>query len=114
MSLACEDLAERIRQCLGDPPGLREQRMFGGVAFMLHGNMMVGATREGALLVRVGKAGYAAALAEAGAEPMEMGGRHLPGFVVVGGDALEDPDLLDRWLARARALVLTLPPKADR
>lgn len=111
MSMALDELAERIRTLL--PPGLHpvEKKMFGGIAFMVDGNMLVCPTREGALIVRVGKQGMAAALEKPGAEMMDMAGRSMSGFVVLPGDALEDDDVLADWLATAHAFVRTLPPK---
>jgi TfoX/Sxy family transcriptional regulator of competence genes len=111
MSLASEALAERIRDRLLTVPNWREQKMFGGIIFMLDGNMLLGPTKEGSLLVRVGKDGYADALEEPGAEPMRMAERTMNGFVEVSGDVLEDDEVLDAWIARARAFVATLPPK---
>lgn len=111
MSMAREDLADRIRALL--PPGLRttEKRMFGGIAFMVDGNMLICPLRDGALMVRVGKDGMAAALERPGAEIMEMSGRAMGGFVVVSGDAIEDDDDLADWISSAHAFVRTLPPK---
>jgi TfoX/Sxy family transcriptional regulator of competence genes len=104
-------LAERIRFILGDRPGLVEQKMFGGIAFMQHGNMVVAPMKPGSLLVRVGKAGMEAALARPGAAPMTMSGRTMGGFVEVSADAIEDDDQLAEWLALADAFVASLPPK---
>lgn len=104
-------LAERVGDHLGDRPGLARQKMFGGFCFMLHGNMLVCPTRDGALIVRVGKEGMEAALARPGAAPMDMNGRSMAGFVVVSGDAIEDEDDLAQWLDLAEAFVITLPPK---
>lgn len=111
MSMAREELADRIRALL--PPGLhpREKRMFGGIAFMQDGNMLVCPLKDGALLVRVGKDGMDAALARPGAEIMEMSGRTMGGFVVVSGDAIEDHEDLAGWISTAHAFVRTLPPK---
>ena len=111
MSMALEELADRIRGLLPDRRGLVEKKMFGGIAFMLDGNMLVCPTREGALIVRVGKDNMTDALAQPGAETMEMGGRAMSGFVVLAGDAIEDDDALAAWLGRARAFVSTLPAK---
>lgn len=110
MSMASEDLAERLRLLL---PGanIREKKMFGAIAFMQDGNMLVAPMKDGGLLVRVGKDGMAEALARPGAAIMDMGGRTMGGFVVVSGDAVEDDEHLESWLARARAVVATLPPK---
>lgn len=111
MSMASEELADRIRALL--PPGanVREQKMFGGIAFMLDGNMLVCPTKEGAMIARVGKDGMAEALERPGAGLMDMGGRSMSGFVVVSGDAIEDDDDLAGWIDTARAFVAGLPPK---
>lgn len=109
--LAVEELSERIRAQIGDRPGVREQRMFGGVAFMVHGNMLVGPMKGGGLLVRVGKDGFEDALQRPGAEPMMMKGRAMSGFVEVSGDAIETDEALADWIALADAFVATLPPK---
>ena len=108
---AVEELADRIRTILTSSAGITEKRMFGGVAFMLHGNMLVGPTNTGGLLVRVGKEAYADALEQPGAGPMMFTGKEMPGFVDVAGDALEDDEALREWIDRARAFVTTLPPK---
>ena len=80
------------------------------LAIMLDGNMVVCPTKEGSLIVRVGKDGMEEAL-RAGATPMEMGGRTMSRFVLVTGDALEDDEALANWVARAVAFVRTLPAK---
>lgn len=110
MSLAREELADRIRQLLPPHALVREKRMFGGIAFMLNGNMLVGPLKDGTLMVRVGKDGMAEAL-ERGAAPMTMGDRTMAGFVMVTGDLLEDDDGLAAWIERARRFVDTLPPQ---
>jgi TfoX/Sxy family transcriptional regulator of competence genes len=111
MSEASEHLADRIRSVLGDRYVFREQKMFGGVAFMLNGNMFVGPMKEGGLLVRVGKKNYQQALARPGARPMTMGGRTMNGFIEVEADAIEDNDDLAAWVDYAIAHVETLPAK---
>lgn len=111
MSLASEDLSDRIRLLLADRPGLSEQKMFGGRAFMLHGNMLVAPMKDGSLLVRVGKDNCEGGLTRPGAAPMQMGGRTMSGFVQVSGDAIEDDDVLHDWIGLARSFVDTLPPK---
>lgn len=111
MSMASEDLAERIRALLPADEHVVEKKMFGGIAFMLQGNMLVCPTREGSLIVRVGKEGMASALTIPGADIMDMGGRSMSGFVVVSGDAVEDEFALGEWIDRARSFVKTLPPK---
>ncbi len=111
MSLASEELSDRIRNRLDPRLAITEQKMFGGRCFMLNGNMLVGPMKEGGLLVRVGKEGYAAALALPGARPMTMGGKTMSGFVEVSGDMLEDDEVLLDWIELARSFVETLPAK---
>ena len=111
MSLASEDLSDRIRGLLDPRLAITEQKMFGGRCFMLAGNMLVCPTKEGSLLVRVGKAGYDGALALPGARPMTMGARTMAGFVEVTGDVLEDDEVLLDWIELARSFVETLPAK---
>lgn len=110
MSMASEELANRIRDLLPDP-AIREQKMFGGIAFMLAGNMLVGPMKDGSLLVRVGKEGMDKALALPGASIMTMGSKTMTGFVVVSGDAIEEDFALGEWIDRAHTFVKTLPPK---
>lgn len=111
MSMASDDLAERIRTLLPPADPIREQKMFGAIAFMLAGNMLVAPMKDGTLLVRTGKDGQADALTQPGAGVMSMTGRTMSGYVQVSGDAIEEDDVLAAWIARARAFVLTLPPK---
>ncbi len=110
MSLALEELSERIRALTPDLD-LVEKKMFNGRAFMHRGNMLVCPIKDGTLLVRVGKDGMAAALERPGAGPMIMNGRTMGGFVFVSGDAIEEDDALQDWIATARAFVDTLPAK---
>jgi hypothetical protein len=102
-------LAERIRDRLADVPGVAEQKMFGGLAFLTGGNLAVG-VRGDDLMARIGEAGTAAAVAMPGVRPCEMGSRTMRGWILVDGEALDD-EALDTWLATARAFVADLPPK---
>ena len=111
MSMASQELADRIRLLLAHDPHISERRMFGGTAFMWHGNMLVGPMKDCGMLVRCGKQAYAATLALPGAAPMDFTGRTMSGFVLVAGDAIEDDDRLAQWVEIARAFVKTLPPK---
>ena len=111
MSLASEELSDRIRTLLDPRLAVTEQKMFGGRCFMLSGNMLVGPMKDGSLLVRVGKEGYEAALALPGARPMTMGSKTMSGFVEVSGDVLEDDEVLLDWIELARGFVETLPAK---
>jgi TfoX/Sxy family transcriptional regulator of competence genes len=104
-------LAEKLRAALS-AKGLSEQKMFGGIGFMLNGNMIAGASKRG-LLLRVGKERYAEALARSGARPMEMRGRPVEGYVRIDAASLNEAALLS-WLALARAYVEALPPKAKK
>ena len=111
MSMASEELADRIRLQLAHDPDISERRMMGGIVFMAHGNMLVGPMKDGGLLVRCGKEAYDATLELPGAAPMAFTGRTMGGFVVVAGDAIEDDESLAQWIEIARAFVRTLPPK---
>jgi TfoX/Sxy family transcriptional regulator of competence genes len=107
-----EDLAERMRAVLGATGALREVRMFGGLCFMLNGNMLAGTSKRG-LLVRVGKDQHSDALARPGAKPMEMAGRSMEGYIFVD-PAPRDERALRDWLELAIAFVETLPPKLPK
>jgi hypothetical protein len=105
-----EGLAERVRALLGDDPDIAEKRMFGGLAFLLHGNMAVGVTGED-LMVRVGPDATDAALARPGARLFDMTGRPMRGWVVVAGPAVTEDDTLAEWVAWGRAFAAGLPAK---
>jgi hypothetical protein len=101
---------EILRDALSDTPGITEKKMFGGVCFMLDGNMLCGVHRGGGMF-RVGPDRYAAALDVEGARPMDFTGRPMKGFVDVGEDLLGDTRRLDQMMALARGFVGSLPPK---
>jgi hypothetical protein len=107
-----EGLAERMRVALAGSGAVREVRMFGGLCFMLNGNMVAGTSKRG-LLVRVGKDQQPNALARPGAKRMEMTGRPMEGCVFVDPPPSDDRSLQD-WLALAVAFVKTLPPKLPK
>lgn len=111
MSEAADELAARIRAQIGLLPGVTEKKMFGGVAFMLDGNMLVGPLKDGALLARVGKEAYADALTQPGAGPMTFTGREMPGYIEVRGEGIETEEMLGHWIERAHRFVITLPKK---
>ncbi len=104
-----EGLAQRIRETL-DPPGLTEKKMFGGLCFLLHGNMCVGVTGE-ELMVRVGPGAYAESLAQPHAREMDFTGKPLKGFVFVAPEGFEDDEDLRAWIERGAAFALSLPEK---
>jgi TfoX/Sxy family transcriptional regulator of competence genes len=103
-------LAARIRALLGDEPSLTEQRMFGGLAFLIDGNMAVAASGQGGLLVRADPA-RADQLMAAGARPMIMRGREMTGWLRIEADALGSPEHLDRWVRTGTHYARSLPPK---
>ena len=105
-----ESLAERVRTVLGDAPDVTERRMFGGIAFMVAGNMACGVMGDD-LMVRVGKEGRARCLDLPHARPMEMTGRVMQGFVVVDADGLDEDDVLASWVDRGSAYAASLPAK---
>lgn len=111
MSAAADAMGARLRPLLDHLPGLVEKKMFGGLGFMLDGNMVVGSTSKGTLMVRVDPARMDAALARPGAFEMHMGGRAMKGFVGVGEEGTDDDETLSEWVDYALAYVRTLPAK---
>lgn len=105
-----EHLAERIRDEVGDLPGLSAKRMFGGVAFLLHGNMLVGVMGDD-LIARVGPDAAEECLALPGTRVFDLTGKVMRGWVVVDGSELDEDSGLTDWIGRAREFVETLPPK---
>jgi hypothetical protein len=106
-----EELAARIRSLLGEEPRLTEQRMFGGLAFLIGGNMAVAASGQGGLMVRVDPVRTAELVATTPARRMEMRGREMDGWLRVSGDDLTDDHVLARWVAVGSAYARSLPPK---
>ena len=106
-----ETLAARIRAMLAGEP-VAEKKMFGGLAFLLGGNMSVAASGQGGLLVRVDPGDTDDLLAEPGAEEFDMGGRGpMKGWLRVNPDVLDDDETLGAWVTRGVAYARTLPPK---
>lgn len=105
-----DEIPASVRAARG-APALREIRMFGGIGFMLNGNMVAAASRRG-LQLRVGKDRQGEVLARPGARPMEMRGRVMEGYVYVDPSALTDGDI-EAWLRPALAFVQTLPSKTS-
>jgi len=102
------ELAGAVRSALTGVKAISEVKMFGGIGFMLNGNLLVGASKRG-LLVRVGKERQSQALAQPGARQMEMRGRLMDGYVYVYPPIA--PNTVSGWVDLARAFVGTLPPK---
>ncbi len=104
-------LAMRIRAALADRAGVTEKRMFGGIGFLLDGNLLVSASGRGGMLVRVGPEGHDAAMASPHAAAMVMGGRGMRGYVKVDAAGVATPRAVASWIERAWAHVRTLAPK---
>ena len=111
MSVASDELAERIRNLIGHKPGVVEKKMFGGYGFMLNGNMVVGSMSTGDLLLRADPQRMDETLSLSGAAPMKMGERLMTGFYTVDFDAIANDDDLKTWIDRSWTHAKTLPPK---
>lgn len=105
-----DGLAHRIRETLDDRPGLTENEVFGGVAFMLRGNMVCGVVDD-ALLARVGPDAYDDALSGPHVRPMDVTGREMRGLVLVDPPGLVSDDAVETWLDRCLTYAASLPPK---
>jgi TfoX/Sxy family transcriptional regulator of competence genes len=110
MSAASDALAARLRPLLAGVPVV-EKKMFGGIGFMLHGNMAIGTTAQGELLVRIDPQKQAEALARPGAYQMHMGPRPMTGFIAVTEAGTAGDAALADWLAYSMRYAETLPPK---
>jgi len=106
-----EDLANRVRELIAREPDLAEQRMFGGLAFLIGGNMAVAASGQGGLMVRVDPSETEALLAEPHARPFEMRGRPMNGWLRVDDEGLGTREQLEPWVERGAAYARSLPPK---
>lgn len=105
-----ETLADRIRSVLKRHKGITERKMFGGLAFMLNGNMCCGVMKD-QLMLRLGEEGAAEALAQPHARPMDFTGRPMKGMVYVAPAGLASEEDLRGWVQRAVAFASTLPAK---
>ena len=106
-----EDLARRIRDLVASQPGVSEQRMFGGLAFLIGGNMAVAASGQGGIMVRVDPATSEALVSDSPARPFEMRGRQMQGWLRVDAAHLHTTEQLTTWVARGTAFARSLPPK---
>ncbi len=106
-----EELAHRIRELVADEPGLTEKAMFGGLAFLLDGNMAVGISSRGGLMVRVGAEGSEDALSRPHTQIFDMGARPMTGWILVDPAGLATKRQLSAWVRRGVAFAHTLPPK---
>ena len=105
-----EAFADRIRAVVGDDPGVDERKMFGGIAFLIDGNMFVGIADD-ELMVRVGPDSWKEALAHPHAREMDFTGKPMRGYVFVDAAGIAEDDDLRAWVERGLAFAGTLPPK---
>lgn len=105
-----KELAQRVHDILSGQPGLVEKRMFGGVGYMLRGNMACG-IRGDDLIVRVGPERYEEVLAHPLTRPFDMTGRPMRGWVFVAAEGVADDDELAAWIEQGVKFALSLPPK---
>ena len=105
-----EALASRVRETLGENPEITERKMFGGIAFMLSGNMAVGVSKDD-LMVRIDPDDQDEALAQSGVRVFDMTGRPMKGWILVAPEATEDDADLQRWVEAGLDFAGSLPPK---
>lgn len=106
-----EALADRIRALVDAEPALTEKKMFGGLGFMVGGNMAVAASGQGGLLVRVDPEESEQLVSSTPAYPMEMRGRRMTGWLRVDADDVESDEALAEWVGRGVAYARSLPTK---
>ena len=105
-----EGIAQRIREALAERQDVEEKKMFGGIAFMVRGNMCVGVTGDD-LMVRVGKERHGELLERPHVRPMDFTGKPLGGFLYLAPEGYESDEDLAAWVDTALEFVLTLPAK---
>jgi TfoX/Sxy family transcriptional regulator of competence genes len=105
-----EAVAGRVRKALAGSPGIVEKKMFGGIAFMVRGNMCCGVIGD-RLMLRVGPKGYETALSRPHASAMDFTGRSMKGLVYVEPAGFASPGDLNTWIGKAMAFTLSLPAK---
>jgi TfoX/Sxy family transcriptional regulator of competence genes len=106
-----EDLADRIRELVGPERGVTEQKMFGGLAFLIGGNMAIGASGQGGALVRVDPAQSDKLVATTKARLMEMGGRRMKGWLRVDPEDVRTKRQLAKWVKLGTTYARSLPAK---
>ena len=106
-----EDLANRIRELLAGQRGVEEKRMFGGLAFLINGNMSVAVSGRGGLMVRVPIDETEKLLTRAHVSPMVMAGRETRGWIRVDADGVKTTRQLTGWVTRGADYARSLPPK---
>lgn len=106
-----EELANRIREVVRGESGLSEKRMFGGLAFLVHGNMAVSASSQGGLLLRIDPGQAESLVNQQHVRRFEMRGREMDGWLRVDVESLETDDQLRRWVNHGLTYARSLPPK---
>ncbi len=106
-----EDLANRIRELLGSERGIEEKRMFGGLAFLINGNMSVAVSSQGGLMVRVPPDDTDKLLQRAHVSPMVMAGRETRGWLRVDVDGVQTKRQLHAWVTKGVGHARSLPAK---
>jgi TfoX/Sxy family transcriptional regulator of competence genes len=109
-----EELADRIRELVSGEPSLTEQQMFGGLAFLIGGNMAVAASGQGGLMVRVDPEASDALVARSKATPMVMRGRPMAGWLRVDSDDVRTKRQLTKWVGIGTTFARSLPPKVAK
>jgi len=107
-----EELAFRLRAALETVDGVTDKAMFGGLAFLLHGNMAVAASSKGNLMVRIDPADHDDVIGQEHVGPMIMGGREMAGWVRVEEPGYTSDAALQSWIDRGIGYAGTLPPKS--
>ena len=105
-----DSLAGGIRDVLAHKLDIKEKKMFGGLGFLLNGNMLVGVWKD-SLIVRVGPDAYENALREPHVKDFDITGKPMKGWIMVEPDGVEKEDQLKNWIERAEKFVKTLPEK---
>ncbi len=105
-----EALAGRVRDVLGDNPEITERKMFGGIAFMLAGNMAVGVSKDD-LMVRIDPDDQDDAISQPGVKVFDMSGRPMKGWILVAPDVTEEEAGLRKWVDAGLDFAGSLPPK---
>ncbi len=103
-------LAERLQEHLCERPGMSPKKMFGGIGWLLNGNMCVGVYQEW-LIIRVGVEAAKKVFADAHTKPMDITGKAMKGWAMVGPEGVSEDEHLERYLIMAIDFVQTLPPK---
>lgn len=105
-----EGLATRVADALRDQDGLVEKKMFGGIGYLIHGNMACGVNRDD-LIIRVGPDHYDEALSQPNTGPFDLTGRPMKGWIVVRPEGYENDSDLAAWVHKGITFTQTLPPK---